>query len=77
MVEKTYDATDPMDLPYRFAHCPNTGETFIISIGHGFNVLGYFENKMAFDRFLIEGNKTANLIAEPIPDTLKDIGGGA
>ena len=73
MAEETYNVEDPRDLPYRFTYSPVTGEVFIIGIGHGFQVMGYFPNRPAFHRFLIEGNKTDSMIADPIPDNVKDI----
>ena len=57
MTDKTYDAEDPRELPYRFTCDPVTSEWFIIGIGHGFSVLGYFENDPSFYRFLLEGLK--------------------
>ena len=70
MADKTWDAEDPRELPYRFAYIPITQEVLIISMG---KVLGFFENRDAFDRFLIEGNKMANLIADPIPSSITEI----
>ena len=80
MTDKTFDVEDPMGLPYRFCPCPNTGEVFIIAVGHGFQVMGYFENYPSFHRFLVDGNKTDDLIQEGIlreaADILKNKHGG-
>lgn len=65
-MDKTHDKTDPRDLPYRFAPSLVTGEVFIISLGHGFNIMGYFENFPSFHRFLLEGIKTDDLLQEGI-----------
>ena len=64
MIDKTWDAEDPRELPYRFAYSLITDEIFIITIMQGFNVVSYFENRFAFHRFLVEGNETDDLIQE-------------
>lgn len=74
MAEKTWDVEDPRDLPYRFSFSPNTGEVFLLGMGGmGMGIMGKFENLQAFHRFLVEGNKTDSLIADPIPDNVSDI----
>ena len=64
MIEKTFDVEDPRELPYRFSYSPVTEEVFIVGTGHTFVVLAYFQNRFAFHRFLVEGNKTDDLIQE-------------
>ena len=74
MTDKTFDAEDPRDLPYRFTYVPITDEVIVIAMGR---VVMFFENQEAFHRFLIEGNKTDSLIADPIPDSIPEITRGA
>ena len=77
MADKTWDVEDPRELPYDFAHSPNTDRVYVVSFGfHGVGVSMVFENRPAFHRFLVEGNKSDSLIAAPIPDDIKDILGG-
>ena len=70
MTDKTWDVEDSRGLHYRFAYVPITQEVLQISMG---KVVEFFENRDAFDRFRIEVNKTASLIADPIPDTIKEM----
>ena len=64
MIERTFDTEDPRDLPYRFTYSRITDEVFIISFWQGFRIAMLFENRQAFHRFLVEGNKTDSLIAD-------------
>lgn len=75
MADKTYDVENPRELPYRFTYSPITQEVLVICFGR---VVMFFENRESFHRFLIEGNKTDSLIADPMPENIKDIttGGG-
>ena len=67
MAEKTWDTEDPRELPYRFSYALITGEVYVISLGyHGLGVSMVFENRDAFHRFLVEGNKTDLLIADKV-----------
>ena len=76
MTDSTYMAEDARDLPYRFANSPITNEWFIIAIGHGFNVLGFFENDPAFYRFLLEGMRAYDTkkggVLKQVSDILKE-----
>ena len=69
MTDKTWDAQDPRDLPYRFVYSPITGEVMVVTIGMGLGVAMMFLNYPSFHRFLEDGNKTASLISAKI---LKD-----
>ena len=74
MPDRTWDVEDPRDLPYRFAFSPITGEIYVISFGfHGLGVSMVFENRPAFHRFLVEGNKTDDLIQIKILKEASDI----
>ena len=66
MAEKTYDVIDPRGLPYRFAYSSATDEVFIVAVGHIYNIIGYFENRFAFHRFMVEGNKVDDSIQEGV-----------
>ncbi len=73
MTDKTWDAADPGDLPYRFCPSLTTGEVFILAAGHGWQVIGYLENYPAFHRFMVEGCKTDDLMQEGILKEAADI----
>ena len=66
MTERTFDVEDPRELPYRFSYSRITDEVFIISFWQGLRVAMLFENRQAFHRFLVEGNKTDLLIADKV-----------
>ena len=77
MADKTWDIEDSVDLSYDFAYSKNTDRVYVVAFGgRGLGVSMMFLNRPAFHRFLIEGNKTDSLIADPIPDHIKDITGG-
>ena len=73
MTDKTYDTENSVALPYRFCPSPLTGEVFIIGRGMGLAIIAYFENYPSFHRFLVEGNKTDDLIQGDILKEAADI----
>ena len=73
MIDKTFDALDPRDLPYRFSYDPVTGEWFILSVLREFNVLGYFGNTPSFNRFLIQGMRAYDEVQSGILKEAADI----
>ena len=66
MPDKTWDVVDPRDLPYRFVYSPKTKEVFVVAFHPMPVIVMVFENNEAFHRFLVEGNKTDDLITEKV-----------